>query len=148
MQARKNLHFTDNFISEVYYNNISDEYKYCYLIAKCLPFQRISRRPYDVWVLAKKNFKYKVGGAILSTYCRCTAGLLRRCNHEAGLFFRVGAAVLVGDTHRTCTSMITSWNVPSKKKQIIPGRIKDFLIKSESYTKKSLELDTAYRLKN
>ena len=34
-----------------------------------------------------------------------------------------------------------------KEKKIIPGRIKDFLFKSESYTKKSLELDTLDRLK-
>ena len=42
--------------------------------------------------------------------------------------------------------MLASWNVPSKEKQIIPG-IKDLLFKSESYTKKSLELDTVDRLK-
>ena len=60
----------------------------------------------------------------------------------ADLLFRVEAAVLIRVTHTTCTSILASWNVPSKKKQIIPGRIKDFLFKSESYTKNSLELDT------
>ena len=65
----------------------------------------------------------------------------------ASLLFRVGAAVLIGVTHPTCTSMLASWNVPPKKKQIIPGRIKDFLFSRESYTKKSLELDTVDRLK-
>ena len=29
-------HFTDNFIIEVYYNDISDESKYCNLKTKCL----------------------------------------------------------------------------------------------------------------
>ena len=77
----------------------------------------------------------------------CTAGLLRSWHHVAGLLFRVEAAVLIGVTHPTCTSMLTSWNVPSKKKQVISGRIKGFLFKSESYNKKSLELDTVDRLK-
>ena len=80
--------------------------------------------------------------AILSAYCTCIAGILGSCHHVAGLLFRVEAAVLIGVAHPTCTSMLTSWKVPSKKKQIIPGRIKDFLFKSQGYTKKSLELDT------
>ena len=57
------------------------------------------------------------------------------------------AAGLIGVTHPTCTSHLASLNVPSKKKQIIPGRIKYFPFKSESYTKKSLELYTSDRLK-
>ena len=114
---------------------------------KCLPSQWVSSKPYDVWVLIKKDFKFVVGGVILSAYCTCTAGLLGTCNHVAGLLFRVEAAVLIGVTRPACTSMLTSWNVPSKKKQIIPGRIKDFLFKSESCSKKSLELDTVDRLK-
>ena len=72
--------------------------------------------------LVKEDFKYEVGGAILSAYCTCAAGLLGSCNHVAGLLFRVDAAVLIGVTHPFCTSMLASWNVPSKKKQIIPGR--------------------------
>ena len=86
--------------------------------------------------------KYGRGGAIVSAYCTWTAGLLGSCNHVADLLFRVEAAVFIRVTHTTCTSILASWNVPSKKKQIIPGRIKDFLFKSESYTKNSLELDT------
>ena len=114
---------------------------------KCLPSQWVSSKPYDVWVLVKKDLKCEVGGAILYGYCSCTAGLLGSWYHVAGLLFKVEAAVLIGVTHPACTSMLTSWNVPSKKKQIIPGRIKDFLFKSESCSKKSLELDTVDRLK-
>ena len=100
-----------------------------------------------LWVIVKKYYKYEVGAAILSAYCTCTLGLLRSYNHVAGLLFTVEAVVLTGVTHPTCTSMLASWNLPSKKKQIFPGRIKDSLFKSESYTKKSLELDTVDRLK-
>ena len=147
-QGKAYRYFTDNFISEVYYNNISDELKYCYLKTKCLPSQRVSSKTNDVWVLVKKDLKDEMGGAILGAYCTCTAGLLGSCNHVAGLLFRVETAVLTGVTHPTCTSMLASWNVPSQKKQIIPGRIKYFLFKSESYTNKSQELDTVDRLKD
>ena len=96
-QGKAYRYFTDNFISEVFYNNTSDESKYCYLKTKCLPFQRIYfiKTLYDVWALVKKDFKYDVGSAILSAYCTCAAGLLGSCNHVAGLLFRVEAAVLI-----------------------------------------------------
>ena len=86
-QGKAYRYFTDTFISEVFYINISDESKYCYLKTKCLPSQRVSSKPYDVWALVKKDFKYEVGGAILSAYCTCTAGLLGSCNHVAEVFF-------------------------------------------------------------
>ena len=114
---------------------------------KCVPSKRVSSKPCNVSVLVKKDFKYEVDGAILSAYCTCIAGLLGSCHHVTGLLFRVEAAVLIGVTHSTCTSMLASWKLPSKKKQIIPGRIKDFLFKSQGYNKKSLELDTVDRLK-
>ena len=145
-QGKAYRYFTDNLISEVYYNSISDESKYCYLKTKCLPSQRVSSKPYDPWVLVKKDFKYEVGGAIFSANCICTAGLLGSCNHVEGLLFRVEAAVLIEVTHPTCTIMLASWNVPSKEKQIIPV-IKDLSFKGESYTKKLLELDTVDRVK-
>ena len=104
-------------------------------------------KTYDEWVHVTKDFKFEVGGVISSAYCTCTTGLSGSCNHVASLLFRVEAAVLIGVTHPTCTSMLASWNVPSQKKQIIPGRIKYFLFKSESYTNKSQELDTVDRLK-
>ena len=91
-------YFTDNFISEVYYNNISDESKHCYLKTKYLPSQRFSSKLYDVCVLVKKDFKYEVGGAILSAYCTLTAGLLESsCNHVAGLrlYHKMGSGVLI-----------------------------------------------------
>ena len=67
-QRKAYRYFTDNLISEVYYNNISDESKYCYLKTKCLPSQWVSSKPYDVWVLVKKDLKYEVGGEILCAY--------------------------------------------------------------------------------
>ena len=110
-QGKAYRYFTGNFISEIFYYNISDESKYCYLKAKCLSSQWVSSKPYDAWALVTKDFKYEVGGAILRAYCTCTAGLLGSCNHVAGLRFRVEAAVLIGVTHPTCTSMLASKEV-------------------------------------
>ena len=112
-QGKAYRYFTDNFISELYYNNINDESNYCYLRTKCLSSKRVSWKSYDVWVLVKKNFKYEVGGVILSAYCTCTTGILGSCNYVTGLLFRMEAAVLIGVTHPTCTSMVASWNLPS-----------------------------------
>ena len=88
-QGKAYRYFTDNFISEVYYNNIIDESKYCCLKTNCLPSQPVLSKPYDVCVLVKNNLKYEVGGAILSAYCTGAAGLLGSCNHVVGLLLKV-----------------------------------------------------------
>ena len=77
-------YFTDNLISEVCYNNISDKLKYCYLKAKCLPSQSVSRKLYDVWVLVKKHFKYEMVGTILSAFCIAQQGYW-----QAGIIWQV-----------------------------------------------------------
>ena len=41
-QGKAYRYFTDNFISELYYNNINDESNYCYLRTKCLSSKRVS----------------------------------------------------------------------------------------------------------
>ena len=114
---------------------------------KCLPSQEVSSKPYVVWVLVKKYFKYEESGAILSAYYIWPAGLLGSCNHVTSLLFRVEASALLEVARPIFTSMLASWNVPSKKKHMVPGQVKDFLFKSESCTKKSLEPDTVDRLK-
>ena len=74
------------------------------------------------------------------------SGLLGSCNHIAGLLFRIKTAVLIGVTHPTCTSILPSWNIPSKKKKITPGPVKNFLFKTETYSSKSLETDNSDKI--
>ena len=69
------------------------------------------------------------------------------CNHIAGLLFRIKTAVLIGVTHPTCTSILASWNIPSKKKKITPGPVKNFLFKTETYSSKSLETVNSDKIK-
>ena len=95
----------------------------------------------------KKDHVDEVGGEIISAYCTCTAGPLRCCNHVAGLLFRIEAAVLIGVTHPTCTSILASWNIPSKKEKITPRLVKNFLFKTETYSSKSLETDNPDKIK-
>ena len=78
-----------------------------------------------------------VGGEILSAYCICTLGLYSSCDHVAGLFFRVEDAVLIGLSNPTCTSVSAAWNIPSTKKQIIPGEISKFIFTNDTYMKKA-----------
>ena len=95
----------------------------------------------------KKDHVDEVGGEIISAYCTCTSGPLRCCNHVAGLLFRIEAAVLIGVTHPTCTSILASWNIPSKKEKITPMLVKKFLFKTETYSSKSLETDNSDKIK-
>ena len=37
------------------------------------------------------------------------------CNHIVGLLFRVEKAVMSGETKLSCTSKLSTWNVPSNK---------------------------------
>ena len=135
-QGKAYRYFTDNFIGEIFYKEISDNSKFCLLKPKCVPSQRVSRKQYDVWVVCRKSQRNFLGGEILAAYCTCTAGLLGSCNHVAGLLFRVEAAVLTGYCDPTCTSTLSKWNVPSSKKQIKPDEVSTFLFKQDSYIKK------------
>ena len=130
-------YFTDEFVKEVLIHLISESSKYCIMKTKCTPSQRVSAKPYDVWVVVEKDTPIHPGGQILSAYCSCTAGLLGSCNHVAGMLFRIEAAVITGVTRPTCTSRLSEWTVPSKNNDIIPGRISKVLIKKDHYTKKA-----------
>ena len=54
---------------------------------------------------------------------------------------------MIGVTPPTCTSILASWNIPSKKKKIISGPVKNFLFKTETYSSKSLETVNSDKIK-
>ena len=54
---------------------------------------------------------------------------------------------MIGVTPPTCTSILASWNIPSKKKKITPGPVKNFLFKTEIYSSKSLETVNSDKIK-
>ena len=56
-------------LSNVRHHFISSDVRYGFVIANCLPEQRISNAPYDVWVCLCKDT-----GAVMSVECSCTAG--------------------------------------------------------------------------
>ena len=111
----------------MFVNNVSEDSKYCILQTKCLPSQRISQKSYTVWAIVRKDQSDSDVGEIKSAYCTCTAGLIGSCNHVAELLFHVGAAVLTGVAHPTCTSRLSEWNIPKGKKQIRLGETTSFL---------------------
>ena len=47
-QGKAYRYFTNNFVGEVFINNLNNESKYCFLKTKCLPSQRVSSKQYDV----------------------------------------------------------------------------------------------------
>ena len=110
---------------------------------KCVHSQRVSMKQYDVWVIVEKDNEAFPGGEIKQAYCTCTAGLIGSCNHVAGLLFRIEHAIITGAANMVaCTSKLSTWNVPSGKKQIELGEVCKFLFKQDSYMKKSAQKPT------
>ena len=146
-QVKAYRYFTNNFVQELPVNNISEDSKYCILQTKCLPSQRISQKTYIVWAIVRKDEGDGSVGEIKSAYCIYTAGPIRSCNHVAGLLFRVEAAVLAGVAHPTCTSRLSEWNVPKRKKQIRLCKITSFLFVQDTYAKKTVSTYENRKLK-
>ena len=63
-QGKAYRYFTNNFVQEVFVNNVSEDSKYCILQTKFLPSQRISRKPYTVWAIVRKDESDSSGGEI------------------------------------------------------------------------------------
>ncbi|XP_052074117.1 uncharacterized protein LOC127712000 [Mytilus californianus] len=114
-------YFKNGFLQQIFYHDIDARSKNCFLRAKCVPSQKIKEEEHDVWVCVEK-----ATGEIGSSYCTCTAGLGRTCNHVAGLLFRVEAANKLGAS--ACTSLPCTWKVPSRIKGVKPTKIKDLRI--------------------
>ena len=55
-QGKAYRYFTGNAVRDVYYNNICNESKYCYLKTKCLPSRQVSSKLYDVMGYCKEIF--------------------------------------------------------------------------------------------
>ena len=127
-------YFTCKWVKEVFYHVISDKSPYCILKCRVTPSQRISSKPYQVWVIVEKDRDDNPGGAIKSAYCTCTAGLYGACNHIAGLLFRVEAAVLRGVTKPTCTDRLAMWTVPAAKTDLKPCPVSELIFKKDHYS--------------
>ena len=138
-QGKAYRYYSNNFIGEVFINNINTSSKFCLFRTKYVPSQGVTMKQYDVRVIVRKDINDAVGGEILNAYFTCTAGLLGSCNHVAGLLFRIEAAVLLGYTHTTCTSKLSAWNIPTHKKQIEPGEVVKFLLTKDTYMKKAIQ---------
>ena len=124
-------YFTDEFVKEV------PSSPFCIMKTKCTPSQRVSPKAYDVWAIIKKDTDEHPGGEVFSAYCSCAAGLLGSWNHVAGMLFRIEAAVITGITKPTCTSQLSEWVIPSKKTNVDPGKLSDFVIRKDHYRKKA-----------
>ncbi|KAH3788554.1 hypothetical protein DPMN_166699 [Dreissena polymorpha] len=73
----------------------------------------------------------------LAAYCLCTAGMLGACNHVAGLLFRVEYAVKTGATQTSSTSQLSTLNVPKKKPDLKPVKVKDVMWTKGKYSKRT-----------
>jgi hypothetical protein len=63
------LNCTTGWVRELFYHNISEQSKYCFLQAQCTPSMNINSEPHKVWVCIEKTT-----GRVQSAYCTCFAG--------------------------------------------------------------------------
>ena len=126
-------YFSCQFVREIYFYDIDDQN--CILSCKVTPSQRISNKPYDVWVIIKKDTNDLPGGDILASYCTCVAGLQGGCNHVVGMLFRIESAVSSGATNPSKTSLSCQWNIPAGLKiDIRPTKAEELFFSNTKYT--------------
>ena len=111
-------YFKCDFFKEIFYYQISEKDKYCYLRCQVTPSMRFSNAAYYVWALVEKDCNTP-GGTIASAYCTCTAGLLGCFNHVIALLFRIEATIRAGVTKPSCTSLLSQWNVPKGSETVL-----------------------------
>ena len=134
-------YFTAEWVKEVFYHDINSKSDKCVVKVKVTPSQAVNNKPYDVWIVIRKDNGDVPGGQILSAYCTCTAGMLGSCNHIAGALFRIEHAVKTGITKPTSTSQLCQWTIPKKQTKIHPKKVTDFVWKKSHYTKSQIDLN-------
>ncbi|KAH7957805.1 hypothetical protein HPB52_022770 [Rhipicephalus sanguineus] len=92
----------------------------CFLKADVTPSQRTTAKPYEPWVLVKRD------GTVSTAHCTCMAGLGEVCTHVAALLFKVELLVSSGFA-RSTTSQLCEWNNRFRKSQRC-GRITGSII--------------------
>ena len=126
-------YYSCGWVKEISYHSISITSPFCLMKCKVTPSQRISSKPYDVWVVLEKDGDENAGGTVKECYCTCTAGMYGACNHICGMLFRVEAAVKTGITKPTCTDRLAKWNVPSGKTQIQSRPVSELVFKKDHF---------------
>ena len=76
----------------------------------------------ELWIAVQDE------GKILTTWCTCTAGTSRCCNHAIALMYKLEYANTHGYIDVACTSVPCKWN-KSTKKDIVPRKIQDMVVR-------------------
>jgi hypothetical protein len=116
-------YFCSRFLFNIYFHDIPSS-DYCFLKTKCMPSQRLSEIPHDVWACLEKST-----GRIIAAYCTRLAGLGQTCNHVVAMLLIVDFQWKVGAVQKACTSLPCSWNQGGKSLTVEPTRLADVEIK-------------------
>jgi len=129
-------YFCSKFLFDVQYNDISMESDYCFLKTRCMPSQRLSEIPHDVWACATKS-----GGNVVRAYCSCLAGLGQSCNHVVAMLLMVDFQWKVGAVQKACTSMPCVWTEGGKSLTVLQTRLAEVTIKKPAAEKLQSDRD-------
>ena len=122
-------------------------------MANCIPEQKVSQAPYDVWVLLEKG-----SGKIYSADCNCPAGVSGCCKHIGALLWHIESEVKLGK-NVTCTGKAQEWHKPSKKLAKVYGpaflidinatkpQIKDSLLPIKKEISNRATFDSRYKIR-
>lgn len=103
-QGKAFSYYHDGWIQKID-SHMDTENDLCYFRTKCLPSERVSSPPHEIWIACRLS-----NGEILSCYCTCTAGWVKY------LFVSVESLLSVLCIHVHC-SIHTDLACPSKEKQ-------------------------------
>ena len=96
-------------VSNVMTHLISPNIRFCFVRGLCLPEQKLSKEPYNVWLCLHKD-----SGEVTTGGCSCTAGVSGICKHVGGLLWYVEKEVRLVN-NLTCTSKKQKWSVAPKR---------------------------------
>ena len=127
-------YFSCDYVRKIFYFDLDGDL--CVMKSHVVPSQRVNNKPYEVWIVIRKDIVDIPGGEIYAAYCTCTAGLQGSCNHIVGMLFRIEAAVATGATRPSKTSMACQWTIPSGKKLTLKAtKAEELYFSKTKYTK-------------
>ena len=106
-------YFKSGFVDKLFVQNLSERN---ILRTSVTPSQRLNDSKHQLWILFDKD------DSVFSSFCTCTAGFSKCCNHVVAALYKVKFAVENFDME-TCTDNTCTWN--SSSKDVQPMKLKN-----------------------
>lgn len=119
-------YYKTGWLQPLMFHEISDTCKFAIFKGECRKSEKINDPYHNFWIVIEKK-----SAKIRSAHCTCMAGMSQACNHVASALFRIEAAVRLGLTNPSCTSLSSEW-LPNRKK-VTWMKVKDMDFSREDF---------------